>query len=319
MALPELLTPASVEAAATRLSGRVHRTPVLTSETLNVVVGAPVSFKCENLQRAGAFKFRGALNAVLSMSREEAARGVATHSSGNHGAALALAARLCGLRATIVIPSTTSRPKRDAVRGYGAQIVWCENSLEAREAALAEVVERTGAHVVHPYDDDRVIAGQGTAAAELLADVSTIDTVLTPVGGGGLVSGTALAAEGTGRPITVLGAEPELADDAHRSLLLGAVQPALVPRTMADGLLTSLSERTFSIIRERVADIITVSEADIVRGMRLVWERMKVIIEPSAAVAVAAVLSGHVHGKAIGVVLSGGNADLDHIPWLTSS
>ncbi len=305
-----------VEHAAERIRGLVHRTPVMTCEAIDRMAGAPVLFKCENLQKVGAFKFRGATHALACLSEAEAARGVATHSSGNHAAALALAAARRGIAAYIVMPDNAPAVKVAAVRGYGAIIEFCEPTLQAREECLARVVQRTGAVFVHPYDDERVIAGQGTAALELLQDNPGLDALLAPVGGGGLLSGTCLAAEGLSPSTRVIGVEPQGADDAFRSLRAGQLVPSIRPNTIADGLLTSLSERTFSILRRRLHGIVTVSEEQIVQAMRVVWERMKLVIEPSAAVPVAAVIGRKIdaHGP-VGVILSGGNVDLDRLPW----
>ncbi len=311
-----------IQRAAERMRPYAHRTPVITCESLNGEVGARLFLKCENLQKVGAFKFRGACNAVFSLSAGEAARGVATHSSGNHAQALALAARLRGIRAHIVMPDHAPAVKKAAVAGYGGRIVFCEPTLAAREATLARVVAETGAVVVHPYNDERVIAGQGTAALELLEDVPELDAILTPVGGGGLLSGTAIAAREISPRIRVIGTEPELADDACRSLAAGRILPAVSPtRTIADGLLTSLGSLTFPIIRERVERIVTVSEAGIVAAMRFVWERAKLVIEPSAAVPVAALWERRIDlaGLKVGIVISGGNIDLARLPWPAAS
>lgn len=313
--IPEdLPTFEDVLAAAARIEGLVHRTPVLSCRTLDALCGARLLFKCECFQKVGAFKARGAANAVLSLSGEQASRGVATHSSGNHGAALAWAAGVRGIASHVVMPRTSKAVKKAAVAGYGARIVECEPTLAAREAALAEVVAATGATFIHPYNDPRVIAGQGTAALELLDEVGDLDAVLAPVGGGGLLSGTALA---TSRRAAVWGAEPAAADDAYRSLREGRIVPSLDPRTIADGLRTSLGTRTFALIRSHVAGIVTVSEAAIVQSMRLVWERMKVIIEPSSAVPLAALLEGalDLSGQRVGIIVSGGNVDLEELPW----
>ena len=306
-----------IRRAAERIRPYAHRTPVLTCASLDRETEARVFLKCENLQKVGAFKFRGAANAVFSLSEEETARGVATHSSGNHAQALALAARLRGVPATIVMPRTAPGVKKAAVAGYGARIVFCEPTLAAREAALADVVAATGAHVVHPYDDDRVIAGQGTAALELLEDVPDLDVVMTPVGGGGLLSGTSIAVAGIAPRTRTIAAEPEMADDAWRSFQAGRIFPSLDPRTIADGLLTSLSPRTFAIIRRNVERIVTVSEAAIVASMKFVWERAKIVIEPSAAVPVGALWEKRFDGTGlrVGIILSGGNVDLDKLPW----
>ncbi len=314
-----MVTIDDIRQAADRIAGLVHRTPVLTCAALDAVSGASLFFKCENFQKVGAFKMRGATNAVLSLTDEEAARGVATHSSGNHAQALALAAKLRGIPAHIVMPSNAPGVKRAAVEGYGAEIISCEPTLQAREETLAQVVARTGAAFVHPYDDDRIIAGQGTAALELLEEVPDLDVVMTPVGGGGLLSGSALATSALAPGARVIAAEPKGADDAARSLAAGKIIPSENPDTVADGLLTSLGQRNFPIIRKHVAAIWTVGDPEIIAAMKLVWERMKIIIEPSSAVCPAAVF-GHadeVAGLRIGIILSGGNVDLDRLPWLS--
>jgi threonine dehydratase len=298
---------ADVRAAAERIAPFVHRTPVHTSRSLDEWAGATVFCKCENFQRAGAFKFRGATNAVQSLRADEAANGVATHSSGNHGAALALAARERGVPAWVVVPSDVLAPKRRAIEAFGATLIECEPTLAAREETLREVVASTGATVVHPYDDDRIIAGAGTAALELLEAVGDLDAVLAPVGGGGLCSGTAIAAHGINPALRVVGAEPSGADDAARSLAAGQRLPQAAPATVADGLRTSLSERTFAILSAHVERIVTVDDDATLSAMRFVWERMKLVIEPSAAVAVAALRE--FAGSRVGVVLSGGNVD----------
>jgi threonine dehydratase len=314
---------AAIEEAHLRIRGAAHRTPILTSTYFNERLGAELYFKCECFQKVGAFKFRGALNAVSSLGEEELRRGVVTHSSGNHAQALALAARLRGTRASIVMPKNAPAVKLAAVRGYGAEVILCDPTLVAREAGLDQVIEETGAVLIHPYNDLRIIAGQATAAKELIEDSPPLDAILAPVGGGGLLSGTALAAAyfspGTkGFPITkVYGSEPSGADDACRSLASGRIQPSESPRTIADGLLTSLGELTFAVIRRRVEAIVTVDDDAIVEAMRLVWERMKIVIEPSAAVPLAALLAGRLElpGRRVGVILSGGNVDLGKLPW----
>ena len=281
---------------------------------------AELFFKCENFQKVGAFKFRGACNAVFSLTDEEASRGVGTHSSGNHAAALALAARLRGVEAFIVMPRNAKRVKVAAVSGYGAEIFFCEPSEAGREERMAEVLAQTGATFIHPFDDPLVIEGQGTAALELVEEVPGLDVVMAPVGGGGLLSGSALAVIGLSPGTRVIGAEPEGADDAYRSLQEGRIIPSVNPQTVADGLLTSLGENTFAIIREHVEQIVTVSEEAIIAGMRHAWERMKIVIEPSSAVPVGALLEGKIDlsGQRIGVILSGGNAALDKLPWLSN-
>ncbi len=308
---------ADIQAAAARIAGKVHRTPVLTCATIDGMAGAQLFFKCENLQKVGAFKMRGATNAVFSLADEDAARGVATHSSGNHAQALALAARLRGVPAYVVMPSTAPAVKRAAVADYGAEIITCEPTLAARESTLKEVVARTGAAFVHPYDNDDIIAGQGTAALELLTDYPDLDVVMAPVGGGGLLSGTALATRALAPRAEIIAAEPEGADDAFRSLAAGQIIPSEKPNTVADGLLTSLGVRNFPIIQEHVSAIWLVDDPAIVAAMRLVWERMKIIIEPSSAVCLAAVLArpNLVAGKRIGMIISGGNVDLGRLPW----
>lgn len=313
---------ADVRAAARRIAPHAHRTPVATCATLDALAGRRLFFKCEHLQKVGAFKFRGACNAVALLDAEERARGVATHSSGNHAQALALAARLHGVRAHVVMPRGAPRAKLAATRGYGARVVECAPTLEAREATLADVVRETGAVVVHPYDDARVIAGQGTAALELLDEVPDLDAVVAPVGGGGLLSGSCIAGHGVRPGLRVFAAEPAGADDAARSLAAGRLIPQEQPRTIADGLLTSLGELTWPILRERVEGVLTVSDEETVEAMRLLWERAKLPVEPSAAVALAAVLGSDFRAVSelarVGVLLSGGNVDLDRLPWRAS-
>jgi len=307
-----------VSAAAMRIRDWVRRTPVLHSEELDERLGGRFYLKCENLQRVGAFKLRGAVNAVQMLDPACITHGVATHSSGNHGAALALAARLRGIPAYVVMPENSAAPKKAAVARYGAQVIFCRPGRIARETALAELVSRKQAEVVHPYNDDRVIAGQGTAALELLEDHPELDTVMAPVGGGGLLSGTALAAKGLSQSIRVIGAEPEQADDAWRSFTSGKLVQLDAPDTIADGLRASLGDRTFAVIRQFVDGIVRVSEADIVSAMRLIWEELKIVIEPSCAVPVAAIMRGlvEVRGREVGIILTGGNVDLDRLPWL---
>jgi len=310
-----------IRRAAQRIRPWAHRTPLLTSATMNALSGATLFFKCENLQRVGAFKFRGAANAVFSLDETSARRGVATHSSGNHAQALALAARLRGIAATIVMPQDAPRVKVEAVRGYGARIVFSGSRPTDRERVLQEVQRETGAEFVHPSDDLRVIAGQGTCGLEILQEVPDLDVIVTPVGGGGLLSGTALAAHGVSPGTRVIGAEPAAADDAWRSFTTGILVPSDNPRTIADGLRTSLGPNTFPIVRARVWRIVTASEPSIVQAMRLVWERMKIVIEPSAAVPLAAIMEGtlDLKGGRAAIVLSGGNVDLDALPWRASA
>jgi len=308
------ITQEDICAAAKRIAPFVHRTPVLSCQTLDRMSGARLFFKCENLQKIGAFKIRGASNAVLQLSDEQARYGVATHSSGNHAAALALAARNRGIPAYVVMPDNAPKVKRDAVAAYGAEIITCQATLDARETTLAEVIQRTGAYFVHPYNDPAVIAGQGTAALELLDDQPDLDALIAPVGGGGLLSGTALSAQGV---VQVFGAEPLQADDAYRSLQAGKIIPPDKPDTIADGLRTALGDLTFPIIRDHVDAIITVTEAQIIQATRLLWERMKLVVEPSGAVPLAAILAelGRFKNRRVGVLLSGGNVDLDSLPW----
>ncbi|MFC1618534.1 pyridoxal-phosphate dependent enzyme [Candidatus Neomarinimicrobiota bacterium] len=315
MALPVHLE--DIQSAAARIQPYVHHTPVLTCSSMDQMAGAQLFFKCENLQKAGAFKFRGASNAVFSLSEEEARNGVATHSSGNHGAALSLAARLRGIPAHIVMPSTAPRIKQAAVKGYGGIITTCEPTLASRESTLEEVVERTGATFIHPYNNPRVIAGQGTCAVEFLEQIPDLDIVIAPVGGGGLLSGTAVSISELSPGTKVVGAEPANADDAYRSLKAGRIIPSKDPQTVADGLRTSLGELTFAVISKRVERIVTVSEEAIISAMRHVWERMKIIIEPSSAVAVAVALEEELEAsnKRVGIIISGGNVDLDRLPW----
>ncbi|MEE8164849.1 MAG: pyridoxal-phosphate dependent enzyme [Myxococcota bacterium] len=300
-----------------RIGSHIHRTPVMTCSTIDAICGAKIHFKCENLQKIGAFKIRGASNAVLCLDDEQAARGVVTHSSGNHGQALALAAQRRGIAAHVVMPTNTSQAKKDAVAGYGARVIECEPTLEDREQTLDRIVAETAATRVHPYNDPRVICGQGTAALELLEQVDDLDVVVAPIGGGGLISGTCIAISGRSPQTVVIGAEPKQADDAWQSMKAGKIIPVENPDTIADGLRTSLGDLTFPIIAKHVRGIITVSEEAIVAAMRLVWERMNLIVEPSAAVPLAAIQSQPdlFKGKRIGVILTGGNADLDHLPW----
>jgi threonine dehydratase len=303
-----------IRAAAMRIAPHVHRTPVVTSHTLDRELGARLFFKCENLQKVGAFKARGAVNAVLSLPQEAAARGVATHSSGNHAAALAYAASIRGVPCTVVMPDTAAVIKVEAVRGYGAEIVFCRQS--EREATCERVIQETGASLVHPFDDERVIAGQGTAALELLDEVRDLDAIVAPVGGGGLLAGTAIVMKSMRPQGIVFGAEPRAADDAHRSIETGVRQPGVQsPKTIADGLLTGIGALNFEILKARRARIVTVSEEAIVAAARYHLERLKLVVEPSAAVALAAVreIVPDIHGMKVGVIVSGGNTDF---AWL---
>lgn len=306
-----------IRTAEARIQGMIRRTPVLTSSTLDERAGARLFFKCENFQIAGAFKARGAHNAVFALSELEAASGVLTHSSGNHGAALSLAARRRGIPAHIVVPEGASAFKVEAIRRYGGRVIFCPPTLAEREAAAARVQRETGAQLIHPYDNPMIIAGQGTAALELFEEVPDLQAVIAPVGGGGLLSGTAIASKGVNPSVRVFGAEPAGADDAARSLHAGKFIPQGDPRTVADGLRSSLGQITFPLLQQWVEDVITVSEESIAEAMQLVWQVMKIVIEPSSAVAVAAVLkdAGTLRGLRVGVILSGGNVDLRRLPW----
>jgi threonine dehydratase len=309
----------SIREAAGRLAGLAHRTPVFTCSTLDRLAGRALFFKCEQFQKSGSFKFRGACNAVRRLSPATAGRGVVTHSSGNHAQALALAARLAGLPAHVVMPSTASPVKRRAVLEYGGRVIECEPTLAAREEAAAAVLAETGGTLIPPYDHPDVIAGQGTAALELLDQAPGLEAIVTPVGGGGLLAGTCLATQGLDPALRIFAGEPAGADDAARSKAAGRFLPQTGPRTVADGLLTSLGELTWPVLRDRVERVITVSEEEIVSAMRLAWQRAKLLIEPSAAVALAAVLSEQFRGLdglgRVGIILSGGNVDLDALPW----
>jgi threonine dehydratase len=312
-----------VLAARARIGDKIRRTPVLTSSTLDALAGARVFLKCENFQRAGVFKARGAFNAVFSLDDAEAARGVVTSSSGNHAAAVSLAARTRGIRATIAMPKIALASKIAAVRRYGGEIVWVEGkgavpTSEEYDATVARIERETGAATIHPYNDRRTIAGQATCALELLEDQPDLDVVLAPVGGGGLLAGTAVVVKAASAKIKVVGCEPKMADDAQQSLRAGHIVPQLAPRTIADGLRTSLGDITFPLIQRGVDDIVTVTEEGILHAMRLVWEVLKIVIEPSGAVPLAALLERRVpvDGKRVGLIVSGGNADLDHLPWI---
>lgn len=302
---------------AKRISAYVHQTPVLTSESINEIFGARIHFKCENFQKMGAFKMRGATNAILSLSLEERAKGVVTHSSGNFAQAVALAAIKTGTKATIVMPSSAPEIKKKAVLGYGATVIDCAPTQEAREQAAAKVQEETGSVFLHPSNQIEVINGNGTAAMEFMGQVDHLDAIFTPVGGGGLLAGTALAAFRFGKQISILGGEPEGADDAFQSLAAGHIVPVENPKTIADGLRTSLGDVNFPIIKELVEAIYLVSEQEIIDAMRLIWERMKIIIEPSSAVPIAALYKhkDKFRNKNIGIIVSGGNVDLNNLPF----
>jgi threonine dehydratase len=307
----------AIKAARARIAGSIRRTPVLTSDFLDEELGAKLYFKCENLQVSGAFKARGAFSAVLNLAPALAARGVVTHSSGNHGAALALAARSRGVSAYVVAPRTTPLSKQQNMLRYGAKLQLCEPTLAAREAAAQQIIANTGATLIHPFDNADVMAGQGTVALELLEQVPDLDVIVCPIGGGGLISGTAVAAHGLNPRIRVLGAEPEGADDALRSQSAGVITPVAQPASLADGLLATIAPSTFEVIRNQVQAVGTASEAQLVAAMRQVWEELKIIIEASSAVPVAALLNGSfkVSGQRVGVVLTGGNVDLSRLPW----
>jgi len=306
-----------IENAYQLIKNHINRTPVFSSSAINSILGCHAWFKCENFQKVGAFKFRGATHSILKLKPDEAANGVITHSSGNHAAALSLAAAVRGIPAYIIMPENAPEIKKKAVAGYGGQITFCKPTQKDREETMLKIKAETNATFIHPYDNFNVICGQGTASLELLQEYPDLDIVIAPVGGGGLLSGTAAYIKGKNPKIKVYGAEPQNADDAYRSLIDKKIYPSVNPQTIADGLLTSLSPLTFSTLLQHCDGILTVSESSIIKAMRMVWERMKIIIEPSSAVPVAAILE---HGekfrnKKVGVIISGGNVDLDHLPW----
>ena len=307
----------TIRAAHERIRPYIHRTPVLTNSWLNDASRASLFFKCENFQKVGAFKARGATTAVFALDDETAQRGVATHSSGNHGAAVARAAKLRGVPAYIVMPSNSAKVKIRAVQGYGAEVVFCEPTEESREIKCAEVINQNGATLIHSFENEHVIAGQGTAAVELLEDIPNLDVIMCPVGGGGLLSGTAIAAKSMRPQIKVIAVEPENADDAAQSFRAGRRLVTEKKFTIADGLRTNIGEPNFAIIQQCVDDIVTVSEEAIVSAMRTIWETMKIVIEPSAAVPYAAIQESKVDvgGSGVGIILTGGNVDLDALPW----
>jgi threonine dehydratase len=307
-----------VQATHLRIRPYIHHTPIIKSDFINREVGAEIFFKCENFQKVGAFKARGACNAVFSLSDEAAKRGVVTHSSGNHGAALAWAAGLRGIKATVVVPENAPAPKKRAIQGYGATIQFCAPNTAAREAAVSALIAEHGYELIHPFDNDHVIAGQGTATIELLQALPDLDIVISPLGGGGLLSGTAIAAKGLKPGIAVFGGEPRGADDGSRSFMTGSRVTSQTPQTICDGLLTVLSERTFNYIRANVDAIGVASEENIVRAMRLIWDYGKFICEPSCCPPLAAILEGtlDVKGKRVGIIITGGNVDLDKLPWI---
>jgi len=308
-----------IRAAAGRIKGVGHRTPILTSQTLDEMAGRKLFFKCENFQKVGAFKLRGGWNAVSMLSDEEAANGVCTHSSGNHAQAVAFSAMKRGIASYIVMPNNVPDVKLDAVKGYGANIILCEPTLEARETTLDEITKTTGAHVVHPFNNPNVIAGQGTAALEMIEDLGTLDAMIAPIGGGGLMSGTCVTTRSLLPEAKLFGAEPAGADDAYRSLKEGKIIPQTDPDTICDGLLTSLGEYTWNILKDHLEAIYTVTDDEVINAMRLVWERMKIIIEPSSATAVAVALKSEFKAleglEKVGIILTGGNVELSKLPF----
>ena len=307
-----------VKTAHKRIAPYIHRTPILTSSYFNGLTGAELFFKCENFQKAGAFKVRGASNAVFGLSDEKAAKGVATHSSGNHALSLSYAAGRRGIQATVVMPNTAPEAKKAAVRGYGGEVLECEPSTAAREAMLGELVARTGADFVHPYNDHRVIAGQGTCALELYQDIGELDAVISPIGGGGMISGTCLTMSNVSPITKIYAAEPKNADDAYRSFHAGEIIEDDSPQTVADGLKVSLRPRTWHFVSNFVTDVLLASEEEIIDAMYLTWQRMKIVIEPSSAVPLAAILKNKelFAGKRVGVIITGGNVDLKKLPWM---
>ena len=308
-----------IRAAAGRIKGIGHRTPILTSQTLDEMAGRKLFFKCENFQKVGAFKLRGGWNAVSMLSDEEAAKGVCTHSSGNHAQAVAFSAMKRGIASYIVMPNNVPDVKLDAVKGYGANIILCEPTLEARETTLDEIRKKTGAQVVHPFNNPNVIAGQGTAALEMIEDLGTLDAIIAPIGGGGLMSGTCIATRSLLPETKLFGAEPAGADDAYRSLKEGKIIPQTDPDTICDGPLTSLGEYTWNILKDHLEAIYTVTDDEVINAMRLVWERMKIIIEPSSATAVAVALKSEFKAleglEKVGIILTGGNVELSKLPF----
>ena len=308
-----------IRAAAGRIKGVGHRTPILTSQTLDEMAGRKLFFKCENFQKVGAFKLRGGWNAISMLSDEEAAKGVCTHSSGNHAQAVAFSAMKRGIASYIVMPNNVPDVKLDAVKGYGANIILCEPTLEARETTLDEITKKTGAQVIHPFNNPNVIAGQGTAALEMIEDLGTLDAMIAPIGGGGLMSGTCVTTRSLLPEAKLFGAEPAGADDAYRSLKEGKIIPQTDPDTICDGLLTSLGEYTWNILKDHLETIYTVTDDEVINAMRLVWERMKIIIEPSSATAVAVALKSEFKAleglEKVGIILTGGNVELSKLPF----
>jgi len=307
-----------VTAAHALIQPYIHRTPVLTSTYFNTLTGAELFFKCENFQKAGVFKARGASNAVFGLTEEAAAKGVASHSSGNHALSLSYAAGRRGIKATVVMPRTAPEAKKAAVRGYGGEVLECEPSTTAREAMLEELVARTGADFVHPYNDHRVIAGQGTCSLELNEDVGDLDCVVAPIGGGGMISGTCLALSHVSPKTKIYAAEPKNADDVYRSFHAGEIIEDDAPDTIADGLKVSMRPRTWHFVSKHVTDVLLATEEEIIDAMYLTWQRMKIVIEPSSAVPLATILKNKelFAGKRVGVILTGGNVDLKKLPWM---
>jgi len=312
-----MVTLKDIEAAHERIRPHIHRTPVFTNNSLDELSGAELYFKCDNFQKAGSFKIRGATNTVEQLTIEELNRGVATTSSGNHGAALSMAVTRRGGKTKVVMPNNTPEIKVNNVERNGGEVVWCEPEQESRESVLKELIEETGAVVVHPYNDERIMAGQGTCAKELLEDHPELDVIVSPVSGGGLLSGTLLSSKALKDDIQVFGAEPAEADDAYRSLKLGKIVPNETINTICDGLRAQIGGLTFPIISDLVDDIITVTEEEIIDSMRMIWERLKMIVEPSSSITLGAVLKNKdkFNGKKVGLIISGGNVDLDHLPW----
>jgi threonine dehydratase len=313
----QLPTLSDIKAAHSRIKPFIHWTPVLTSQQIDNIFDCELFFKCENFQKVGAFKFRGATNAVLQLTDEAKKYGVIAHSSGNHAAALTHAAAINGIKVYIVMPDNAPVVKKNAVAGYGAEITFCKPTLQAREETTADIIEKTGATLIHAYDDVNVICGQGTAALELLEEKPDLDIIIVPIGGGGLMSGIVTAAKGISPGIVVFGAEPVNANDAYKSFISGKLIPSVNPNTIADGLLTSLSERTFHIISKNVDNIFTVTEESIIESMLLIWERMKIIVEPSSATTLAVIKENPeiFKGKRTGLIITGGNVDLKHLPF----
>ena len=312
-----MVTLKDIEAAHERIRPHIHRTPVFTNNSLNELSGAELYFKCDNFQKAGSFKIRGATNTVEQLTIEELSRGVATTSSGNHGAALSMAVTRRGGKTKVVMPNNTPKIKVNNVERNGGEVVWCEPEQESRESVLKELIEETGAVVVHPYNDERIMAGQGTCAKELLEDHPELDVIVSPVSGGGLLSGTLLSSKALNTDIQVFGAEPVEADDAYRSLKLGKIVPNETINTICDGLRAQIGGLTFPVISNLVDDIITVTEEEIIDSMRMIWERSKMIVEPSSSITLGAVLKNKdkFNGKKVGLIISGGNVDLNHLPW----